>query len=281
MEGGPTIPRTLSRIPADGGRAVVVVDFDGELWRITARDNNATPINRRGTTGFFSSGPTVVARPSKNGTWDIRVNGSSVATELLIEPVQHPRRRDQAHTFPPGSYNNDGVLKINSVIIPTGRIGSILGYRTAILMGQIKVFDTSAVDRIALYDVSPGASIITGGDLNTFNVYNNLTLSGGRNIQIGRDLNWWTVGGTVTIENGSNFAVGRDIGLFAQPPKGTDPGGQGGRINGNLVVNPGSSFTIGRALDFPLIVYGQIKGTTQISIPVGGGNLIAVGGTMP
>ena len=47
-----------------------------------------------------------------------------------------------------------------------------------------------AVDRIAFESLKPGASIVTGGDVNTLDVFNNLTIGGGPGIAIGRDLNW-------------------------------------------------------------------------------------------
>ncbi len=273
--------RALATFPADGGRAVVVSDFDGERYRITARDNNSTALNPVGTSGFFAGGVTISARPVRGGSWDIRVNGSTVATQILIEPIMHGRRAGQAHTFPTGSYNNDSMIHIRNIIVPTGRLNAVLGYRTASLDGSLIVAGTAAVDRIALFNIDPGASIVTGGDLNTFDVYNNLAISGGPSIKIGRDLNWWNVGGTVSITAGSTFDVGRDIGLVAQPAKGTDPGGKGGLIQGNLDVGLGSAFTVGRSLDATLLVQGSVSGASRITIPNGASNLVALGGFTP
>jgi hypothetical protein len=204
-----------------------------------------------------------------------------VATQILVEPMIHQRRRFEAHTFPPGSYDNDSILRVNNVIVPTGRLGAFLGYRTATLNGTLRVTDTAPLDRIAVYDINPGAAVITGGDINTFDVFNNLTVAGGPGIQVGRDLNWLNVGGNISITDGSEFVVGRDIGLMAQPPKGTDPGGQGAIVDGNLIIGPGSRFRIGRRLSATFLVFGNVQGSSRLIIPSGAGNFVSVGGFVP
>lgn len=256
---------------ANGGRDAVVTDVDGEQYRITATND-----------GFLGIGPTVRARPAPGGRVDLIVYGSTADSELEINPIPHPTRiRGQAHQFPHGSTIHDGLLHVRSINVTSGRIGQILAYRTADLSGPILVSDTTPVDRIAFSDLLPGASIITGGDLNTFNVLNNLTLGGGPGISIGRDLNWLNVGGTVTLQDGSSFVVVRDIGLNNQPPKGTDPGGQGGLIQGDFLIGPDSTFVVGRALDDLLGTFGTVVGTSRVSIPFGFNNLVALGGLIP
>lgn len=247
------------------GRAALVTDFDGEQYTITVSD------------GVFTSvGPTLRVRPLRNGQFDINVFGSTSQTILEISPVPPPVKVQNPGLFPVHSIAHDSLLHIHSITIKTGRIGQILAYRTADLSGTIArsvtrgvaaPLDTTPINRIALFGINPGGQIITSGDLNTFDVFNNLNLAGGSNILIGRDLNWMNVGNNVTISGGSTFAVGRDVGATAQPPKGTDPGGQGIKIQGNLVVTPDSHFIIGRGLNPSMFV---VQGTATGQITVDG-----------
>jgi hypothetical protein len=138
---------------------------------------------------------------------------------------------------------------------------------------------TTAVDRIAFEAIAPGGSIITGGDLNTLDVFNNLTIGGGPGINIGRDLNWMMVGGNMTVENGSTFQVTRDIGLTAQLPKGSDLGGQGALVQGNLSVDATSSFIVGRSVDAPFIIDGSVTGASRFTFGVSGANEFVIRGT--
>src|SRR5439155_21431901 len=103
----------------------------------------------------------------------------------------------------------------------------------------------------------------------------------GGQLRIGRDLNFLNVTGNVVVENGSTFAIDRDLGLIAQAAKGTDPGGQGGVIQGNLEVQPGGSFLIGRSIDAPFLVNGSVTGTSRIVVHAGAGNFQARGGFFP
>ena len=137
------------------------------------------------------------------------------------------------------------------------------------------------VSRIAVNSIQPGASIITGGDLNTLNVYNSAVFDGGTGISVGRDLNWMTVYGNLEFRNGADLIVGRDIGLNTQPDKGTSTGGKGALINGNMYIAPGSSMQVGRALDSGFVIQGRLDGANHILIPTGGGNMIAYGGFYP
>jgi hypothetical protein len=137
------------------------------------------------------------------------------------------------------------------------------------------------VDRIAFYDINPGASIVTAGDIDTFNVFNNINLTDNATINVGRDLNLLTVGGSVTIDGNSRFVVGRDLGLVTKPAKGSDPGGRGGTIEGNLAVGPTGEFRIVRSLGSTLFVFGQVTGGSRIFIASGASNLVALGGITP
>jgi hypothetical protein len=68
---------------------------------------------------------------------------------------------------------------------------------------------------------------------------------------------------------------------MAQPPKGTDPGGQGAIVDGNLIIGPGSRFRIGRRLAATFLVFGNVQGSSRLIIPSGAGNFISVGGFVP
>jgi hypothetical protein len=270
------------------GRSVIVTDSTGERFRVFVTDYPFTS----------DGGPTVQVRPVPNNQVDIYVYGATPNTTLQIDPLPHntvqispqgvqmntPQlgltfSRRFLNTFATGTKSHDGLLHIRNIIVPNGTLGDILAFRTASLSGSLILPGTTPVDRIALEAVNPGATIATGGDINTLNVFDNLTLSGsGTGLSVGRDLNWLTVGGNVTATNGANIIVGRDIGLVAQPAKGTDTGGQGGLIQGNLAVAAPSVFAVGRALDAQLLVRGHAASVSQFSIPTGGQNLVALGG---
>ena len=96
-------------------------------------------------------------------------------------------------------------------------------------------------------------------------------LSGGPGISVGRDFNSFSVGQNLTIRDGANITVQRDLGLNAQPAKGTGPSGQGIAVQGNLVIEPGSTIRIGRDLVGNISVVGNAdigaaSGTPRISV---------------
>ncbi len=256
----PQQPRVVTHV-IKGGHAAYVRDTDFELYEIDV-----------------VGGGTVHAEPMSGGRVKLIVNGTTTSSELSINPTIRERRKGIAHTYPGQSKVQDNVLHVGEIDVTSGQIGSILGYRTAELSGAVTIPGTESVSRIAFQSLVPGASITTGGDLDTFDVFNDLTIGGGPGINVGRDLNWLNVGGTVTVNSGSSLAVGRDIGLNAQAAKGTDPGGQGAEILGDLVINPGGSLTVGRSLDAQFIVQGSVTGASLISIPQGGTNFVSRGG---
>ena len=119
---------------------------------------------------------------------------------------------------------------------------------------------------------------------------NDIDLSGsGSNITIGRDVNLLNVGGSITLSDGANFIIGRNLGLVAQPPKGTGTGTNilslnfvtvsnsivsvtipavGAFIQGSVIVNPGSLFSIGGNIFNTLYVEGSTTaGFTPSSNP--------------
>ena len=215
----------------------------------------------------------------------LTVQGTTGLSILDINPVNHPKTKGTAHQFSYKMTAQDHVLPIGSINVTSGTIFQINGYHTADLYGPITVGGTAPVDRIALNSIQPGGSIVTGGDLNSLDILNGVTLdgsAGSNGIGIGRDLNEMSVGGNMLITNGAQFNVLRDVGLFAQVAKGTGPPGQGISVLGNLTVTPGSLFRIGRSLDGVIIVYGMINGLSNFSIPnPTSTNFIAVGGYTP
>jgi hypothetical protein len=259
----------------DGGRAVRVFNGLGSAFDVQI------------------TGPgTVTAAPLPNGTIKLVVTGSDPTTELAVNPVREVfndfKARRQAHNFHPEFGFGNHLLNIGELDIKSGRIGSILGFRTATLSGPLVITGSTPVSRIALYQLLPGATIVTGGDLDTLDIFNNATLSGaGTGLNIGRDLNLLNINGDLTIQNGANLIVGRDIGATPQPPKGSGTGSNilqvlfnsgitattttavaplvGGFIQGNITIAPGSVFKAVRAIDLQIYVQGNVSGFSRFS----------------
>ena len=208
---------------------------------------------------------TVRAYAMSNHRVGIIVDGSTPNTELTINPLGQQQRKGYAHSFAYGAANLGHILNIGQLTVSSGQIGDIEGFQTAVLSGPLVVSGTTQIDRIALDAILPGGSITTGGDVNTLDVYNGITLTG-TNINIGRDLNLFNVGGNISLSNGSQFNIARNLGLVSQPPKGTGTGTNilslnfvtvsnsivnvsipavGAYIQGSVIVNPGSLFNIG------------------------------------
>ena len=199
------------------------------------------------------------------GSVGIIVDGSTQNTELTINPLGQQQRKGYAHSFAYGAAARGHILNIGQITVNTGEIADIEGFQDAVLSGPLVVSGTTAIDRIAFDAILPGASITTGGDVNTLDVLNGITLSG-TSINIGRDLNLLNVGGNIELSNGAQFNIGRNLGLVSQPPKGTGTGTNvltlnytsvansivtvtipavGSYIQGNVNVDPTSSFNIG------------------------------------
>jgi hypothetical protein len=228
---------------------------------------------------------TVRAYPMSGGRVGLIVDGSTQNTELAINPLGSPQKKGFAHSFAYGESNRGHVLNVGQITINSGEIGAILGFQDTELSGPLVSDGTGAIDRIAFESILPGASITTGGDVNTLDVLNGIDLSGpGTGIFIGRDLNLLNVGADLDITNGAVFSVGRDVGLVSQPPKGTGSGSNvlllnfnsitnttitvtlpppvGAYIQGNLVIDTanGSSFLIGNNINNTMYIEGGIIG---------------------
>lgn len=287
-----------------GGQAVNVVTNDGSRFRIQLSyvSNTQQTSAAEGSAGAYAAGAggpalglaqptetpqpqgTVRVYPRPDGSVGIIVDGSTNNTELTINPLPRSIRKGYAHSFAYGQADQSRVLSVSSITINSGQIASVLGFHTADLTGPLSVSGTQAIDRIAFRSIQPGGSITTGGDLNTLDILQGVTLSGG-NISVGRDLNMLNIGTNLTLANGANFTIARDLGQVLQPPKGTGTGSNvlslnvpivgtqttqqlpavSGYIQGDVVINPGSAFAIGRDVDNMLQVNGSFSGASRFS----------------
>jgi len=263
--------RKVISYSANGGMGTVIQDIDGEKWVAWVN----SPLEPRSTAGVIR------AYPDSGGRVKLVVDGTNENSELIIEPFARYRPRNKAEQFSVQVGRQDNLLHVSDIMITSGKIGSILGYRTADLSGTVTIPGTTSIWRIALNSIQPGGSIITGGDLNTLNVYNDAIFDGGVGLKVGRDLNWMTVHGNLEFRNGADFIVGRDIGLNTQPAKGTSEGGAGAYVSGNTYISATSTFQVGRSLDNVFLTQGRFDGVNHVSIPSGSGNLIAYGGFYP
>jgi hypothetical protein len=245
---------------ANGGRAVVITDVDGAQFEVTVTSDLQTADPHQITAGV------VRAHALPGGKVAITAFGTTVDSIVAINPLVKRRAKGGAHNFAAGQAVNDSILHIGSIKIASGKVSEIVGYRSADLSGPVSVLAKTAINRIAFESLLPGASITTGGDLNTLDVLNSINLAGGPSITVGRDLNWINTNGDLTLNTGSSLIVGRDIGLVAQAAKGTGPPGQGGFVGGNLVIGPGSKISIGRSLAAPFVVNGNGTGMSRVMV---------------
>jgi hypothetical protein len=252
-----TVPPVKVQV-ANGGRAAIIHEANGAIFEITL------------TSTLQGTGPQITAgslqvTPGPDGSVNITALGTAIESDLAINPVVRAPRRGKAHNFGTGIGADDGLLNINSITVESGQIGLIEGYHSAVLEGPLVVGGTSPVSRIA-FEAIQGGTIIVGGDLDTLDVIGPINLTGGLGIFVGGDLNWFDTSSDITIGGFSKFVVGRDIGLFSQAAKGTGPGGQGGFVLGNFTIEPGSIFSVGRAIEAPITVEGNLTGSSRITV---------------
>jgi hypothetical protein len=315
---------------AHGGQSVVVATPDGSHFQISLTQFVPTPptsttgaavavtqppiqgqvpgagaIQPIGTVRAYSMPPSTPGGPPRVG---LILDGTTTQSELDISPVPFKQRKGYAHSFAYGATRQSHLLNIGQIIVNSGVISAINGYHTADLSGPLKIVppvppqpsplpgSTSQspdqpVDRISFDALLPGASIQTGGDLNTLDVLNSVNLNSGPGIVIGRDLNLINVGQDLNLSNGASLSVGRFLGTTPQPPKGTANGsnflslnqslvGTGtstivpslaGHILGNITIGTGSSFTVAGG-----IVESTPVTTTSASAP----NVVLVDGSV-
>jgi hypothetical protein len=286
---------------ARGGQAVQVTAQDGSHYSIKLdySSNTLATNNGEGQNGQLGNASSVAATalvgqqnanyPQPIGTVrayampggrvGIIVDGSTPNTELTINPLGLPQKKGYAHSFAYGESTRNHVLNVGQITINSGEIGAVLGFQDAVLSGPLIVTGSASIDRIAFDELLPGATISTGGDVQTLDINNAATLSGpGTGVFVGRDLNLLNVGGNLEITDGANFIVGRNLGLVPQPPKGTGTGsnilalnftvasGQtltttipsvGSFIQGNIAITPGSVFGIGSLIHNTLFASGS------------------------
>jgi hypothetical protein len=295
-----------------GGQAVEVTAPDGSHYSVklsytsnTLATNVAEGLNGQGgvsnssavvsqvsmqNTSYPQPIGTVRAYPMAGGRVGIIVDGSTDNVDLTINPLGQPQKKGFGQSFAYGESNRNHILNIGQLTINSGEIGAIEGFHVANLSGPLVSMGTTAIDRIAFNAILPGASITTGGDVNTLDVLNGIDLSGpGTGINIGRDLNLLNVGTNLTLSADATFTIGRDLGLVNQPPKGTGtgtnvlllnfntltsttvnnvtiPGPVGTFIQGNVVINPGSAFDVGRDIVNPMYIEGSITGFSRLLV---------------
>jgi hypothetical protein len=265
---------------AHGGQSVVVGTPDGSHFQISLTQFVPTPpTSTTGAAVAVTQPPiqgqvpgagaiqpigTVRAYQMSGGRVGLIVDGTTTQSELTISPVPFKQRKGYAHSFAYAQTKQSHILNIGQIIVNSGVISAINGYHTADLSGSLNILGSQTVDRLSFDALLPGASIQTGGDLNTLDVLNGVNLNSGPGIHIGRDLNLINVGLDLDLSNGASLFVGRFLGTTPQPPKGTANGsnflalnqalvGTGtstivpslaGFIQGNINLGTGSSFTV-------------------------------------
>lgn len=225
---------------AHGGQSVIVAAPDGSHFKISltqfippagqgqsqSSSGASVPGAQNPIQGQIPGGGpvqpigTVRAYAMPRGRVGLIIDGTTTQSELDISPQPFPQRKGYAHSFAYGQTNQSKILDIGQITVNSGQIGAILGFHTANLSGPLVSQGTTAIDRIAFNNLLPGASIQTGGDLNTLDVLNNVKLDGGPGIVIGRDLNLFNVGQDLTLLNGASVNVGRFLGATPNRPRG-------------------------------------------------------------
>lgn len=252
-------------VTAAGG-AVTVTDTDGERYRVQLTGEGAV---------------TSTALP--DGRIGLVVRGTTPLSQLDVVPLQRLRVANGAHTFGPYKAFGDGMLNVGLLDV-YGPINGIFGYNTAKLSGPLIVRDGGTVDRIAVAELLPGASVNVGGTLNQLEVLRSANLAGAdTGITTGLDLNVLNVGGFLTLSEGANVRIGRDLGLIEQAASGTGRGGQGARVDSGVLINEGSEFAIGRSLAGQFVDLGDFVGLSRFRVANGipPGSLVILGGRVP
>jgi hypothetical protein len=304
------IAKSIGVQTARGGQAVEVTAPDGShyMLRLSYTSNTLATNVAEGTNGQLGVSTadavvsqvsmqnanypqpigTVRAYPMPGGRVGIIVDGTTDNVELSINPLGRPQLKGFAHSFAYGEATRSNLLNIGQLTVNSGYLAGVLGFHTAVLSGPLVIGGTTAVDRIALDAMLPGASIQTGGDLNTLDVLSSINLSGpGTGIFVGRDLNLLNSGSSIVLSNGANIMIGRDLGLVNQPPKGTGTGTnvlllnfntitsslvQGSIvpepvstfIQGNVVINAGSEFGIQGFVNNGMYIEGSLTGYSRM-----------------
>lgn len=234
----------------DGGAAVTLTDVDGERYRVSVLN-----------------GGTVVAQPMPGGRVGLFILGTGPTSQVEINNIGTIPTQGYAHQFAYRQAFQDHRLNVGLIDVVDGQIDGIFGYGTTALSGPLIVRSTQDVDRIALAELRPGASITVGGTLNQLEILYDATMTNPTDgVYIGRDLNVFNVNQNLTLSGGANVNIGRDLGLVNQPAEGTGLGGAGARIGGNLVVASPSKFIVQRDVRAPIAVFGNFIGTNNLQV---------------
>ncbi len=276
---------------ARGGQSVEVVALDGSHYMVslsytsntlatnTAEGSNGQAGNSSAQANLTQVQPQAASYPQPIGTVrayamsdgrvGLIVDGSTPNTELTINPLGQAQVKGFAHSFAYGETKRGHLLNIGQLTVTSGAIGSILGFQTAELSGPLTSLGTNSIDRIAFDALLPGATITTGGDLNTLDILEGADLSGpGTGVHIGRDLNLLNVGNNLDISNGATFTIGRFLGLVNQPPKGTGTGSNILILNFNSIANTTITVTT------PPPIGAYIQGSVTIQTSTGSAFLL-------
>ncbi len=274
------VHRAPTHVPF-GPRVGIQSFFGGQGSRVAVGNGEVFNISVYNVANPLIAGGQIHAFPMSGGRVGLIVAGTTQQSALSIDPVAFPLRKGTAHQFAYRVDNQSQTLNIGEIIVKSGSIYQILGYHTADLSGPIIVNGFGTVDRIALDTILPGGSIDVGGTLNTLDVVHNANFDGGTGLFVGRDLNWMDIGQDLNFAGGSSMYIARDLGLVAQGSKGTDTGGQGALVHGNVNIAPGSSMNFGRFIDAPFTIYGSLNGYSRVNPTAALGKIIAYGGGTP
>jgi hypothetical protein len=293
---------------ARGGQAVEVTALDGSHYMIklsytsnTIATDTAEGEDGQGGNSTSETADSLVSEQNANypqpigtirayamsgGRVGLIIDGSTQNTDVTVNPLGQPQLKGFAHSFAYGESARNHLLNIGQITVTSNALGAFEGFQDSELSGPMTVAGTGSIDRIAFAAILPGASITTGGDVQTLDVLNGIDLSGaGTGISIGRDLNLLNVGGSISLSNDANFIIGRNLGLVSQPPKGTGTGTNvlslnytsvansivtvtipsvGSYIEGSVDINPGSVFGIGGQIYNTMYVEGSVNGYSQL-----------------
>lgn len=259
--------------------------FGGQLVEITTPDGGIFNVSTLNVNGISAGAGSVRARPVPRDPQhrvDLFVYNSTDSTVLTIDPQRQIFNLHDAHQFNSLTANSSPFLNIRNINLINRhgqtQIGQVLGYHSATFSGTLNVTSPAPVDRIAFEAIGPGARITTGGDVNTLDVAQNVSLGPGDYLHVGRDLNATQINGNINIGAGAQFVIGRDFAATVQPAKGSEPafpisqatnsGGlvtsttlfTSGVIGGNISIDPAGLFEIGRRPDNVLQIHGAFVG---------------------
>jgi hypothetical protein len=332
LNGTKAIPFPVAKVPrgngiatevAHGGASVIIATPDGSRFIVQVTQFIPTPGGSEGSTSPNAQNPiqgavpgsssstgaivpvqplgTVRAYGMSGGRVGIIIDGSTIQTEVDISDYPFHQRKGYAHSFAYGQANQTHILNIGQITVNSGVISAINGFHTADLSGPLTISSTQPVDRLSFNALLPGASITTGGDVNTLDILNGVDLDSGSGITVGRDLNLLNVGQNLDLSNGASLTVGRFLGLVPQPAKGTSTGanflattqalvGTGtstvvpslsAYIQGNVNVGAGSVISVTNGIPNTTIVNtsGQITATGSPSVLLINGSLTTSSGS--